>query len=56
MTVIAMIVVILLLAVLLERTVEAVFAPLFDHIPILTPHKWSQFYIAVVLGMVGALL
>jgi len=56
MNVIALLGVILLLAVLLERLVEAVVGPLFDHIPPLIPYKWTQFYVAVLLGILGGVL
>lgn len=48
--------VILLLATLLERLVEAIISPFYDHIAVLTPYKWTQFIWAVIFGIIGALL
>jgi hypothetical protein len=44
------------LAFLVETLTEAVFGPLFDKLPVLTPHKWALMYVALVVGVVGALV
>lgn len=49
-------VVMLALAFFVETLVEAIFGPIFDKVPALTPHKWSLMYIALLVGLVGAFL
>lgn len=44
------------LAFLVETLTEAIFGPIFDKTPALTPHKWALMYVALVVGVVGALI
>jgi hypothetical protein len=46
--------VIFLLAFLVETLVEFLFAPIFNNVGQLEKLKWTQFYIAVVVGVIGA--
>ena len=54
MTTMGVLAIILALAFLVETLTEAIFGPLFDKIPALTPHKWALMYIALVIGVIGA--
>src|SRR5574343_895877 len=56
MSTLGILAVILALAFLVETLVEAVFGPLFDKIPALTPHKWALMYIALAVGVGGAFI
>ena len=49
-------IVILALAFLVETIIEAVFGRLCDQIPQLQPYKWATFYLAIALGIVGAMV
>lgn len=53
---VSVLIVILGLAFLVETLTEAVFGPLFDKVPVLTPHKWALMYVALVAGIAGALI
>jgi hypothetical protein len=46
--------VIFLLAFMVESLVEAVFGKIFDAVPVLASHKWTQQYIAFAVGIAGA--
>lgn len=48
--------VILLLAFLIESLVEYVFGALAEHIPALKPYQWLLMYVAMAVGILGALI
>ena len=52
----AILVIMVMVAFLIETLVEAIFGPVFDKIPALTPHKWALMYVALVVGVVGAFI
>jgi hypothetical protein len=52
----ALIVVVFLLAFLVETLVEAIFGTVFEKWPVLKPYKWTQMYIAMIVGVVGAFI
>lgn len=56
MTALSVLIVMLGLAFMVETLTEAVFGPMFDKLPALTPHKWALMYVALVTGLVGALV
>lgn len=47
-------VIIMFIGFIIEALVEFLFAPLFDKVAKLTPFKWLQMYIAVVVGVIAA--
>jgi len=56
MEALGIIVVMIGLAFLVETLTEAVVGPIFDKTPALTPHKWAIMYVALVVGVAGALI
>jgi hypothetical protein len=50
----AILAIILVIAFIVESTVEFFFAPLFDNIPTLSRFKWIQMYIALGIGVLGS--
>jgi hypothetical protein len=50
----AILAILLVIAFLVETLTEFLFAPFFDKITALTPFKWTQMYIALIVGVVGA--
>lgn len=56
MTTVTTLLVITMLAFLVESLVEYAAGKPFDMIPVLTPYKWALAYLAMVVGVVGALV
>jgi len=54
MSVLAILMVILLLAFLVESLTEFLLGDVFDKITVLTPFKWTLKYFAVAAGVLGA--
>ena len=50
--VVGLIAALLALGLLVRQVVEAVVAPFFDKIPVLTPYKWTQIYASFIVGVV----
>lgn len=46
--------IILMLSFLVETLVEAIFGEPINHVPTLTPYKWTIMYLALGVGVLGA--
>ena len=56
MNVLLILAIVLFIAFLIETLVEFVTSPIFDKIPVLTPHKWVVMYVAIAVAVFASFL